>query len=121
MYMYGPLSFGQVKVTIISNLLPDRETFDNFACYRKDIFLIRKQSMENDFWKVTSFRYPCVSMVKITYKLMMVCFTFSLLRPQSKRLKGPRFYPVKAVPVDLFPSTNHCELLVLFEREETQS
>lgn len=41
-----------------------------------------------------------------------------LVRPLSKRLKGPRFYPVKAVPVDLFPHTNHCELVMLFEREQ---
>ncbi|XP_060605799.1 tRNA (uracil-5-)-methyltransferase homolog A-like [Ruditapes philippinarum] len=44
-----------------------------------------------------------------------------LVRPTSKRLKGPRFYPVKAVPVDLFPYTDHCELVILFEREHTDS
>ncbi|KAL4223292.1 tRNA methyltransferase 2 [Mactra antiquata] len=42
-----------------------------------------------------------------------------LVRPTSKRLKGERFYPIKAVPVDLFPYTNHCELVVLFERNQT--
>jgi tRNA (uracil-5-)-methyltransferase len=46
---------------------------------------------------------------------------YSLVRPTSKRLKGPRFYPVKAVPVDLFPYTDHCELVILFEREHTDS
>lgn len=43
-----------------------------------------------------------------------------LVRPTSKRLKGERFYPVKAVPVDLFPYTNHCELVMLFERENPE-
>ena len=27
---------------------------------------------------------------------------------------------MKALPLDLFPLTPHCELLVLFEREETE-
>ncbi|XP_052260263.1 tRNA (uracil-5-)-methyltransferase homolog A-like [Dreissena polymorpha] len=40
-----------------------------------------------------------------------------LVRPTSKRLTGSRFLPIKAVPVDLFPLTSHCELVVLFERE----
>lgn len=44
-----------------------------------------------------------------------------LVRPPSKRLKGPRFFPVKAVPIDLFPYTNHCELVVLFEQEKDPS
>ena len=39
------------------------------------------------------------------------------MRPMSKRLKGPRFYPVKGVPIDLFPSTKHFEVVMLFERE----
>ncbi|XP_052801988.1 tRNA (uracil-5-)-methyltransferase homolog A-like [Mya arenaria] len=40
-----------------------------------------------------------------------------LVRPMSKRLTGGRFLPVKAVPVDLFPHTKHCELVILFHRE----
>ncbi|XP_045171290.2 tRNA (uracil-5-)-methyltransferase homolog A-like [Mercenaria mercenaria] len=44
-----------------------------------------------------------------------------LVRPVSKRLRGPRFYPARAVPVDLFPHTDHCELVMLFEREQTDS
>ncbi|XP_013403739.1 tRNA (uracil-5-)-methyltransferase homolog A [Lingula anatina] len=38
------------------------------------------------------------------------------VRPESKKMKGPPFIPVKAIPVDLFPHTSHCELVVLFER-----
>lgn len=39
-----------------------------------------------------------------------------LCRPVSKRTKGEPFRIVKAVPVDLFPQTSHCELIVLLER-----
>ena len=45
----------------------------------------------------------------------------SLVRPTSKRLTGPRFLPVKAVPVDLFPHTTHCEMVLLFEREKEET
>ncbi|XP_072029493.1 tRNA (uracil-5-)-methyltransferase homolog A-like isoform X2 [Amphiura filiformis] len=40
-----------------------------------------------------------------------------LCRPTSNKHKGLPFWPVKAVPVDLFPHTKHCELIILFERE----
>lgn len=33
-------------------------------------------------------------------------------------MKGTSFQPVKAVAVDLFPQTPHCEMLILFERVE---
>ena len=36
----------------------------------------------------------------------------------SNRVKGTPFRPVKAVAVDLFPQTPHCEMLILFERVE---
>merc|ERR1712226_73226 len=39
-----------------------------------------------------------------------------LCRPMSKKFAGAPFQMVKAQPVDLFPHTNHCELVVLFER-----
>ncbi|XP_075626368.1 tRNA (uracil-5-)-methyltransferase homolog A isoform X2 [Balearica regulorum gibbericeps] len=39
-----------------------------------------------------------------------------LCRAPSNRVKGASFRPVKAVAVDLFPQTRHCELLILFER-----
>ncbi|NP_001412033.1 tRNA (uracil-5-)-methyltransferase homolog A isoform 7 [Mus musculus] len=39
-----------------------------------------------------------------------------LCRAPSNRVKGTPFHPVKAVAVDLFPQTPHCEMLILFER-----
>ncbi|KAM7331407.1 tRNA (uracil-5-)-methyltransferase homolog A isoform X3 [Alexandromys fortis] len=39
-----------------------------------------------------------------------------LCRAPSNRVKGIPFHPVKAVAVDLFPQTPHCEMLILFER-----
>ncbi|XP_055331365.1 tRNA (uracil-5-)-methyltransferase homolog B-like [Paramacrobiotus metropolitanus] len=39
-----------------------------------------------------------------------------LCLPPSKNLIGEPFYPVRAVPVDLFPHTDHCELVILYER-----
>uniref|UniRef100_G1MRX4 tRNA (uracil(54)-C(5))-methyltransferase n=1 Tax=Meleagris gallopavo TaxID=9103 RepID=G1MRX4_MELGA len=41
-----------------------------------------------------------------------------LCRAPSNRVKGAAFRPVKAMAVDLFPQTKHCELLILFERVE---
>ncbi|XP_028408416.1 tRNA (uracil-5-)-methyltransferase homolog A-like isoform X2 [Dendronephthya gigantea] len=40
----------------------------------------------------------------------------SLCRPMSKRTKGDPFQIVKALPIDLFPQTRYCELIVLLER-----
>lgn len=37
-------------------------------------------------------------------------------RPMSKTLQGECFVPVKAVAVDLFPHTKHCELVICFKR-----
>ncbi|ENN76561.1 hypothetical protein D910_08348, partial [Dendroctonus ponderosae] len=36
-------------------------------------------------------------------------------RRETKYLQGECFVPVKAVAVDLFPHTNHCELAILFK------
>ncbi|XP_004843346.1 tRNA (uracil-5-)-methyltransferase homolog A isoform X1 [Heterocephalus glaber] len=41
-----------------------------------------------------------------------------LCRAPSNRVKGTPFRPVKAMAVDLFPQTPHCEMLILFERME---
>ncbi|XP_036369132.1 tRNA (uracil-5-)-methyltransferase homolog A isoform X3 [Octopus sinensis] len=41
-----------------------------------------------------------------------------LMRPKSRRNKGEPFFAVKAIPVDLFPHTKHCELVVMFERKQ---
>ncbi|XP_055625301.1 tRNA (uracil-5-)-methyltransferase homolog A [Toxorhynchites rutilus septentrionalis] len=40
-----------------------------------------------------------------------------LMRPCSKELRGLPFVAKKAIPVDMFPHTPHCELLILFERK----
>jgi tRNA (uracil-5-)-methyltransferase len=44
-----------------------------------------------------------------------------LCLPQAEnsksKLKGPPFTPRLAVPVDLFPHTPHCEMVMLFERD----
>ncbi|PKU37387.1 hypothetical protein llap_12306 [Limosa lapponica baueri] len=39
-----------------------------------------------------------------------------LCRAPSNRVKGAAFRPIKALAVDLFPQTRHCELLIFFER-----
>lgn len=41
-----------------------------------------------------------------------------LIRGVSNTVTTPPFRPVKARAVDLFPHTAHCELVMLFEREE---
>ncbi|XP_044131523.1 tRNA (uracil-5-)-methyltransferase homolog A [Bufo gargarizans] len=41
-----------------------------------------------------------------------------LCRAPSNRVKGRPFRPTRAMAVDLFPQTPHCELLILFERVE---
>lgn len=40
----------------------------------------------------------------------------SLCRPQSNKYRGVPFKPSRAVSIDLFPHTEHCELLVEFVR-----
>jgi tRNA (uracil-5-)-methyltransferase len=42
-----------------------------------------------------------------------------LCRRPSLRVKGTPFSPVMAVPVDLFPHTPHCELVILFQRHSS--
>lgn len=42
---------------------------------------------------------------------------FSLMRTESKRMQGTEFKLEKAIPVDMFPQTSHCELVMLFTRE----
>ncbi|KAI8346865.1 S-adenosyl-L-methionine-dependent methyltransferase [Choanephora cucurbitarum] len=45
----------------------------------------------------------------------------SLCRPQSNRFKGMPFKPVRAVSIDLFPHTDHCELMVEFVRVKPET
>lgn len=40
----------------------------------------------------------------------------SLCRAPSNRVRGAPFRPVRAMAVDLFPQTMHCETILLFER-----
>ncbi|XP_071116030.1 tRNA (uracil-5-)-methyltransferase homolog A-like [Haliotis cracherodii] len=46
---------------------------------------------------------------------------FDLIRKESKKHRGGVFLPVKAIPVDLFPQTPHCELIIVFERDMDNS
>ncbi|MEE6504362.1 hypothetical protein FKM82_005158 [Ascaphus truei] len=41
-----------------------------------------------------------------------------LCRAPSNRVRGRAFRPIRAMAVDLFPQTPHCEMLILFERVE---
>ena len=43
-------------------------------------------------------------------------FVNSFCRSKSNRLKGDPFRLVSATPVDLFPQTHHCELVIVLER-----
>lgn len=45
----------------------------------------------------------------------------SLCRPKSNKIKGNPFCAVKAIPVDLFPHTRHCELVIVFKRVQLAS
>lgn len=44
-----------------------------------------------------------------------------LCRAPSKRVRGSPFRPVRAMAVDLFPQTMHCEMLLLLERVDYSS
>ncbi|EEY54878.1 tRNA (uracil-5-)-methyltransferase [Phytophthora infestans T30-4] len=40
----------------------------------------------------------------------------TLCGPSTKSLQGQAFEPVHAVPVDMFPHTPHCEMIIVFDR-----
>ncbi|KAJ8524307.1 hypothetical protein ON010_g16811 [Phytophthora cinnamomi] len=40
----------------------------------------------------------------------------TLCGPSTKSLQGQAFQPVHAVPVDMFPHTPHCEMIIVFDR-----
>lgn len=46
-----------------------------------------------------------------------MCCSLCQIPTKNKGVKGPAFKPVRAVPVDLFPGTEHCELVTLFDRD----
>jgi tRNA (uracil-5-)-methyltransferase len=41
-----------------------------------------------------------------------------LCGPNTKSIQGKAFRPVHAIPVDMFPHTPHCEMIIVFERIE---
>lgn len=43
-----------------------------------------------------------------------------LCGPSTKGMQGEAFQPVHAVPVDMFPHTPHCEMIIVFERVKTE-
>lgn len=49
---------------------------------------------------------------------MILTQYFSLCRPQSNRFRGMPFKPTRAISVDLFPHTDHCELMIEFVRQK---
>ncbi len=46
----------------------------------------------------------------------MYVYLSSLCKGKTNTLKGEPFRPVRAIPVDLFPHTPHCELVIVLER-----
>lgn len=54
-----------------------------------------------------------------TFEILQETFQpiFRLMRPESKRWKGNPFKLVKMLPVDMFPYSRQCELVLLFERD----
>ena len=43
-------------------------------------------------------------------------FVLSLSRDTSKQYGNQPFVPIKAIAVDMFPHTTHCELILYFTR-----
>ncbi|RMX63427.1 hypothetical protein DD238_007189 [Peronospora effusa] len=44
----------------------------------------------------------------------------TLCGPSTKSLQGRAFEPVHAVPVDMFPHTPHCEMIIVFDRVKAE-
>lgn len=65
---------------------------------------------------------PCKTLLGKTYSFFLLTrFDFNmckcrLCRPTSNRFKGLPFKPSRAVSIDLFPHTDHCELMIEFVR-----
>eukprot|EP00501_MAST-03F_sp_TOSAG23-6_P000783 GSMAST32.ASY1.ANO1.813.1 assembled CDS len=71
-------------------------------------------------------RFSCASIEQIVVKRKLERHTHSVELCRSARGKrdtipGIPFYPVHAQPVDLFPSTDHCEMVMVFERNMESS
>uniref|UniRef100_T1IXD7 tRNA (uracil(54)-C(5))-methyltransferase n=1 Tax=Strigamia maritima TaxID=126957 RepID=T1IXD7_STRMM len=57
------------------------------------------------------------SLIYVSCNPRMAMLNFEdLTRPVSNQYRGDPFIPISASPVDLFPHTNHYELVLLFER-----
>jgi len=61
--------------------------------------------------------YKCAAS-KITYRVRLYC---SLTRQPSKRVTGEPFIVKEVVAVDMFPHTEHYELVILLERNGSDS
>lgn len=46
----------------------------------------------------------------------LITDAMTLCGPKTKALVGEAFEPVHAIPVDMFPHTPHCEMIIVFER-----
>ncbi|RLN78489.1 hypothetical protein BBJ28_00006389, partial [Nothophytophthora sp. Chile5] len=46
----------------------------------------------------------------------LVTDAVTLCGPGTKSIQGDAFQPVHAIPVDMFPHTPHCEMIVVFDR-----
>lgn len=66
-------------------------------------------SSENKIFPINFFILKCIFM------------SWSLCRAVSNRVRGAPFRPVRAMAVDLFPQTMHCETILLFERVDYSS
>ncbi|POM73950.1 23S rRNA (uracil-5-)-methyltransferase RumA [Phytophthora palmivora] len=44
----------------------------------------------------------------------------TLCGPSTKSIQGQAFEPVHAVPVDMFPHTPHCEMIIVFDRVKAE-
>ncbi|CAB4027662.1 tRNA (uracil-5-)-methyltransferase homolog A, partial [Paramuricea clavata] len=76
------------------------------GCHAKVLQAIRRCS------KIQKLLYVSCSPSSVIKDFIALC------RPTSKRTKGDPFQIIKALPVDLFPQTRYCELLVLLERSK---
>uniref|UniRef100_A0A673J785 tRNA (uracil(54)-C(5))-methyltransferase n=1 Tax=Sinocyclocheilus rhinocerous TaxID=307959 RepID=A0A673J785_9TELE len=60
-------------------------------------------------------------LVYVTCNAKAAMNNFDLCRAPSNRVRGAPFRPVRAMAVDLFPQTMHCETILLFERVDYSS
>ena len=73
----------------------------------------RERKKENMYMCMTTSTFNNLVFLSNTHIHVHV---YSLCRRKSRSIKGLPFRPVCAIPVDLFPHTPHCELVILLER-----